>query len=211
MSRATVLRHVLLLQRDVPKAAQYYAEGLGLPLRVATDTWAELDAGGSTLALKHAPGCAPRRPEFGGRAPGRWGSGARPSRCRLRCFLPAVRAAPSRKEPRVELLVRFAACSSACNANMRTRFPLSSFLCCTSASQLRLLVPRSEAPVTTGYSPFLEFAVPDLQAALQRLLPLGAMMDGPIRFAQAGRIVAVRNPDGQMMTLFEAAEDGPGR
>jgi hypothetical protein len=57
--------------------------------------------------------------------------------------------------------------------------------------------------VTTGYSPFLAFSVTDLQGTLQRLLPLGAVMDGPIRFAQAGPVVALRNPDGQMMSLFE--------
>ena len=52
------LRYVMLLQRDVPKAARFYSEGLGLHLRVLTDRWAELDGGGTTIALKAADGCA---------------------------------------------------------------------------------------------------------------------------------------------------------
>mmetsp|Transcript_21907 Transcript_21907/g.74463 ORF Transcript_21907/g.74463 Transcript_21907/m.74463 type:complete len:120 (-) Transcript_21907:64-423(-) len=51
------LRHVLLLQRDVPRAARFYAEGLGLGVRVCTERWAELDPGtpgGTPLALKQA-------------------------------------------------------------------------------------------------------------------------------------------------------------
>jgi catechol 2,3-dioxygenase-like lactoylglutathione lyase family enzyme len=50
------LRYVMLLQRDVPKAARFYSEGLGLPLKVLTDRWAELDSGGTTIALKAADG-----------------------------------------------------------------------------------------------------------------------------------------------------------
>ncbi len=51
-----VLRHILLLQRDVPKAAQFYSKGLGLPLKVLTDRWAELQAGATTIALKTVEG-----------------------------------------------------------------------------------------------------------------------------------------------------------
>ena len=51
------LRYVLLLQRDLQKALRFYGEGLGLPVRVATERWAELAAGPSTLALKAADGC----------------------------------------------------------------------------------------------------------------------------------------------------------
>ena len=54
----TVLRHILLLQRDVPKAAQFYSQGLGLPLKVLTDRWAELQAGTTVIALKAVEGCA---------------------------------------------------------------------------------------------------------------------------------------------------------
>ena len=39
---SAVLRHVLLLQRDVPAAAKFYREGLGLVVNVCTERWAEL-------------------------------------------------------------------------------------------------------------------------------------------------------------------------
>ena len=50
------LRYVLLLQRDLPKALRLYEQGLGLPVKVVTERWAELTAGRSTLALKAADG-----------------------------------------------------------------------------------------------------------------------------------------------------------
>lgn len=56
-SHMSSLRYVLLLQRDVPRAARFYSEGLGLQLKVLTDRWAELESGGTTIALKAADGC----------------------------------------------------------------------------------------------------------------------------------------------------------
>lgn len=50
------LRYLLLLQRDVSKAAKFYNEGLGLPIKVISERWAELQAGSTTLALKAADG-----------------------------------------------------------------------------------------------------------------------------------------------------------
>ena len=52
----TVLRHVLLLQRDVQKAARFYNEGLSLPILALTDRWAEFGAGSSKIALKSVEG-----------------------------------------------------------------------------------------------------------------------------------------------------------
>ena len=52
----TVLRHILLLQKDVLKAAEFYQQGLGLPVTVLTEKWAELRAGSSTIALKAVEG-----------------------------------------------------------------------------------------------------------------------------------------------------------
>lgn len=40
--RAGVLRHILLLQRDVPLAAAFYERALGLRVAVCTETYAEL-------------------------------------------------------------------------------------------------------------------------------------------------------------------------
>lgn len=51
------LRYIMLLQKDVPKAARFYSEGLGLQLRVLTERWAELESGGTTIALKAADRC----------------------------------------------------------------------------------------------------------------------------------------------------------
>lgn len=55
----TLLRHVLLLQKDVAKAARFYSEGLDLPITSLTDRWAELGAGPSRIALKAVEGCSP--------------------------------------------------------------------------------------------------------------------------------------------------------
>ena len=50
---AVHLQHILLLQRSVPRAAKYYSEGIGLQLSLLTESWAELKAGTTTIALKH--------------------------------------------------------------------------------------------------------------------------------------------------------------
>ncbi len=55
----TLLRHVLLLQKDVAKAARFYSEGLDLPIIALTDRWAELGAGPSRIALKAVEGYFP--------------------------------------------------------------------------------------------------------------------------------------------------------
>lgn len=52
----TVLRHVLLLQKDLHKAARFYNEGLELPILVLSDRWAELGSGPSKIALKAVEG-----------------------------------------------------------------------------------------------------------------------------------------------------------
>lgn len=50
------LRHILLLQRDVLTAAKFYHVGLGLPVKVLTERWAELQAGSAVIALKAVEG-----------------------------------------------------------------------------------------------------------------------------------------------------------
>lgn len=113
------LRYIMLLQKDVPKAARFYSEGLGLQLRVLTERWAELESGGTTIALKAAD---------------------------------------------------------------------------------------SQAYCSTGYSPILSFNVGDLQETLTKLLHLGAEMDGAIQYPAQAKVVAVRAPDGHMISLIEPAE-----
>ncbi len=51
------LRYVLLLQKDVPKATEFYSKGLGLAVHVVTERWAELRGQNVTLALKAVDGC----------------------------------------------------------------------------------------------------------------------------------------------------------
>lgn len=46
----------------------------------------------------------------------------------------------------------------------------------------------SEAHCTTGYSPFLHFDVDDLDGTVQRLLSLGAFLDGPIKYPTHGKV-----------------------
>lgn len=50
------LRYVMLLHKDVCKATKFYNEGLGLPIKVLSERWAELDAGGTIIAVKAVDG-----------------------------------------------------------------------------------------------------------------------------------------------------------
>ncbi|MEB3163740.1 MAG: VOC family protein [Prochlorothrix sp.] len=47
-------KHIMLMVKDVMAAAKFYSEGLGLAVKMASPGWAELDAGGTTLAFHAA-------------------------------------------------------------------------------------------------------------------------------------------------------------
>jgi catechol 2,3-dioxygenase-like lactoylglutathione lyase family enzyme len=68
---SALLRHVLLLQRDVPAAAAFYNKGLGLVVEVCTDGYAELSeprgASGGGDARESPPSSSPSLPRDGGR------------------------------------------------------------------------------------------------------------------------------------------------
>ncbi|KAJ7563031.1 hypothetical protein O6H91_03G093800 [Diphasiastrum complanatum] len=49
------LRYIVQLHTDVPRAARFYAHGLGLAVTVCTLRWAELASGPSKIALMEAP------------------------------------------------------------------------------------------------------------------------------------------------------------
>ncbi|ERN07276.1 hypothetical protein AMTRI_Chr12g240990 [Amborella trichopoda] len=51
MGGGVSFRWVLQLHKDVPKAARFYSEGLGLSINVCTLAWAELQSGPLKLAL----------------------------------------------------------------------------------------------------------------------------------------------------------------
>lgn len=46
------LKYVTLLLRDVRAAVPLYRDGLGLHVRMVSDAWAEVETGGTPLALK---------------------------------------------------------------------------------------------------------------------------------------------------------------
>ncbi|KAI9918004.1 hypothetical protein PsorP6_013001 [Peronosclerospora sorghi] len=49
----------------------------------------------------------------------------------------------------------------------------------------------------------LKLYIPDLSDAVPRLLMLGAIMDGPIKYPAHGKTAAFRSPDGVMIGLYE--------
>ncbi|CCI39681.1 unnamed protein product [Albugo candida] len=63
---------------------------------------------------------------------------------------------------------------------------------------------QNEAVCSTGYSPFLNFNIENMDDLIPRLLTLGATLDGPIKYPAHGKIAAVRSPDGVMIGLYES-------
>mmetsp|Transcript_20286 Transcript_20286/g.56435 ORF Transcript_20286/g.56435 Transcript_20286/m.56435 type:complete len:142 (-) Transcript_20286:950-1375(-) len=61
----------------------------------------------------------------------------------------------------------------------------------------------SEAQVTTGYSPLLQFQVEDMDKVVARCVQLGGNLDGPIQYPAHGKIAALRSPDGHMIGIYE--------
>lgn len=63
---------------------------------------------------------------------------------------------------------------------------------------------RREAPATSGYSPFLNFNVRELESVVAQLVQRGAVLDGPVKYPVIGKVAALRSPDGQMIGLLES-------
>jgi hypothetical protein len=57
------------------------------------------------------------------------------------------------------------------------------------SSTLVLVQAKDEASCTTGYSPFLTFAVRDFDDSVVRLLQAGANLDGPIKHPHTGKVL----------------------
>jgi len=55
---ASEFKHVMLMVKDIPASVKFYSEGLGLPIRLSSPAWAELDANGTTIALHAADDAA---------------------------------------------------------------------------------------------------------------------------------------------------------
>lgn len=64
----------------------------------------------------------------------------------------------------------------------------------------------SEAQVTTGYSPLLQFQVENMDEVVARCVQLGGNLDGPIQYPAHGKIAALRSPDGHMIGIYEPAK-----
>jgi len=47
-------KHIMLMVNDIPATVKFYSEGLGLTVKMSSPGWAELDAGGTTIALHAA-------------------------------------------------------------------------------------------------------------------------------------------------------------
>ena len=61
----------------------------------------------------------------------------------------------------------------------------------------------SEAQLSSGYSPFLNFDVDDMDMIVARCVQMGANLDGPIQYPAMGKVAALRAPDGHMIGLYE--------
>ena len=62
---------------------------------------------------------------------------------------------------------------------------------------------ESEAQLSVGYSPFLNFNVDDMDMIVARCVQMGANLDGPIQYPAMGKVAALRTPDGNMIGLYE--------
>ena len=51
---ATEFKHIMLMVKSIPTSLKFYSEGLGLPIKMSSPGWAELDANGTTIALHAA-------------------------------------------------------------------------------------------------------------------------------------------------------------
>lgn len=51
---AAQFKHVMLMVENIDATVKFYNEGLGLPIKMQTPGWAELDANGTTIALHFA-------------------------------------------------------------------------------------------------------------------------------------------------------------
>ncbi|KNC75924.1 hypothetical protein SARC_11560, partial [Sphaeroforma arctica JP610] len=65
---------------------------------------------------------------------------------------------------------------------------------------------QGESFVGSGYSPFINVTVPDVNEVVTAAMMGGAQMDGPIKHQLYGKVASIRSPDGQMIGLYEPAE-----
>ncbi|CAI5995592.1 unnamed protein product [Closterium sp. NIES-64] len=199
---AAALRHVLLLQRDVPRAANFFKEGLGLPVLVCTERWAEVQAGPTRIALQQCDRW--RRVGGKGRKEGGGMGGVREWDCCER-----ERETEGRRGGDGEGGVGGDNAHPDRSAAMRQ----VAETCAGERGEGRGGVGdwgKNTAHTAHGFSPLLSFSVRgegEFDSTLLRMLRLGAVMDGAVVHIPQGRVAALRAPDGPMLSLVEESEE----
>lgn len=72
---------------------------------------------------------------------------------------------------------------------------------------LSLHAATTEAQVSSGYTPLLQFYVNDMDSVVAKCMQLGAHLDGPIQYPAHGKVAALRSPDGHMIGLYEPSAE----
>jgi predicted enzyme related to lactoylglutathione lyase len=68
---------------------------------------------------------------------------------------------------------------------------------------ISLQAVTSEAQLSKGYSPLLNFEVQDMDTTIAKCVQLGGHLDGPIQYPAHGKVAALRTPDDHMIGLYE--------
>ncbi|GAB1543082.1 hypothetical protein NUACC21_57560 [Scytonema sp. NUACC21] len=61
----------------------------------------------------------------------------------------------------------------------------------------------TESDAQVGFSPILSFNVDDIYTVISSLENLGAKLEGNVREPSFGKVVAVRTPDGHLLSLLQ--------
>eukprot|EP00559_Dactyliosolen_fragilissimus_P006407 CAMPEP_0184858048 /NCGR_PEP_ID=MMETSP0580-20130426/3163_1 /TAXON_ID=1118495 /ORGANISM="Dactyliosolen fragilissimus" /LENGTH=145 /DNA_ID=CAMNT_0027353967 /DNA_START=59 /DNA_END=496 /DNA_ORIENTATION=+ len=69
--------------------------------------------------------------------------------------------------------------------------------------KLNIKAVESEAQLSYGYTPFLNFETEDMDSAVAKCAQMGAHLDGPIQYPAHGKVAVLRAPDGHMIGLYE--------
>ena len=66
----------------------------------------------------------------------------------------------------------------------------------------------NESQLCSGYSPFLNFNVMDMDGTISKCVQMGGHLDGPIQYPAHGKTAVLRTPDGHMIGLHEPIDTG---
>ncbi|KAK7358554.1 hypothetical protein VNO77_00487 [Canavalia gladiata] len=71
--------------------------------------------------------------------------------------------------------------------------------------KLALMHSPHDTVVQKEYSSLLSFTVTDINSTVNKLMELGAELDGPIKYEIHGKVAAMRCLDGHILGLYEPA------